>query len=235
MSRRGGATRCRDPHRDVRKDLQVKLNLTEVVSRMRPRSQTLRPTLVVQKLKEVERVTAEPSRRSSLDSLDEARTRLAAQWRVRTTREALKNRRLPAIRIDKDGLKDRRCSLRRRHPGESASSGYRVRSGLQHPDHPGAVRIHAAHSAYGSCGRCRKHGVCDDRRADLPECHLMGPHQSSLGAGQVRRFAGLLLALLVMTACLGPKPRVQSAKVDDPKDGKAIGPSSSSQRNGVAS
>lgn len=37
----------------------------------------------------------------------------------------------------------------------------------------------------------------------------------------MRRLAPLLLALIVMAACLGPKPQVRSAEVAPPKDGKA--------------
>jgi hypothetical protein len=37
----------------------------------------------------------------------------------------------------------------------------------------------------------------------------------------MRRLAGLLLALIVTAACLGPKPQVRSAEVAPPKDGNA--------------
>jgi hypothetical protein len=37
----------------------------------------------------------------------------------------------------------------------------------------------------------------------------------------VRRIAGLLLVLLLTTACLGPKPQVRSAEVAPPENGKA--------------
>lgn len=37
----------------------------------------------------------------------------------------------------------------------------------------------------------------------------------------MRRLAGLLMALLITAACLGPKPEVRSAVVAPAKDGKA--------------
>lgn len=42
-----------------------------------------------------------------------------------------------------------------------------------------------------------------------------------MGAGDVKRLTGLLLALLITAGCLGPKPEVRSAVVAPAKDGKA--------------
>jgi hypothetical protein len=42
-----------------------------------------------------------------------------------------------------------------------------------------------------------------------------------VGAREVRGVAGLLLALVITAACLGPKPQVRSADVAPPQDGKA--------------
>jgi uncharacterized protein (DUF58 family) len=42
-----------------------------------------------------------------------------------------------------------------------------------------------------------------------------------VGAGEVTRIAGLLLALFLTAACLGPKPQIRSAEVAPPRDGKA--------------
>ena len=79
------------------------------------------------------------------------------------------------------------------------------------PDHPGALRVHAADASQGACGCRSEHGLRDAGGARLPRGDRLDHREPAVGAREVRRLLPPVLAALLLAACVGPKPEVRSA------------------------